>query len=251
MISSTNKSKGFSDLALECQISYSTINKIFETDRQQNFSVHRNVNQRYRYLKYGIKRLSKIEKQIEDRLKKNARQDNKSYPGEMIHFDMKRLPLLEGETRQSQKEYLFVAIDDYSRELFAAILPNKTQYSAERFLGQVLEETAYTIEKVFSDNGKEFKGDPDHHAFMRLCIANHINQTFTHVQMPRLHEKAERVIRTLMEQWHHQTHFVSSAHRKNELKRFVNYYNSIKPHISLKGLTPMEILNEYFYPNEL
>jgi len=238
-------------LAIEYHISRPTVYKILERGRKQDFSIHRSTNHRYRCLKYGIKRLSKIEKQIEDRLKRQAKRYNKNYPGEMIHFDTKRLPLLEGETRQSQREYLFVAIDDYSRELFTAILPDKTQYSAERFLEQVLEETAYTIEQVYSDNGKEYKGDPDHHAFMRLCIANKINQGFTRVRTPRTNGKAERVIRTLMEQWHNRTHFVSSAHRKNELKRFVNYYNSVKPHRSLDGVTPMEKLLEYFYPNEL
>jgi len=240
-----------SDLATEYHVSRPTIYKILERGRKQDFSIHRSTNHRFRCLKYGIKRLSKIEKKIEERLKKQAKRYNKRYPGEMIHFDTKRLALLEGETRQSQREYLFVAIDDFSRELFTAILPDKTQYSAERFLEQVLEECAYTIEQAYSDNGKEFKGDPDHNAFMRLCIVNKVNQGFTRVRTPRTNGKAERVIRTLMEQWHNKTHFTSSAHRKNELKRFVNYYNLVKPHRSLDGLTPMEKLIEYFYPNEL
>jgi len=38
------------------------------------------------------------------------------------------LPLLEGQSAQAQRDYLFIAIDDFSRELFAAILPDKTQY---------------------------------------------------------------------------------------------------------------------------
>jgi len=35
------------------------------------------------------------------------------------------------------KEYLFVGIDDYSRELYAVITPDKTQYSSEKFLDQM------------------------------------------------------------------------------------------------------------------
>jgi len=35
------------------------------------------------------------------------------------------LPLLEGEKPTEIHEYLFIAIDDYSRELFAVILPDK------------------------------------------------------------------------------------------------------------------------------
>jgi len=39
-----------------------------------------------------------------------------------------------GETPFAKPEHLFVAIDDFSRELYAAILPDKTQYSAANFL---------------------------------------------------------------------------------------------------------------------
>jgi len=57
-----------------------------------------------------------------------------------------------------------VAIDDFSRELYAAILPDKTHVSARVFLEQVLEECPYTIEQFYSDNRKEYRGDPEHHA---------------------------------------------------------------------------------------
>jgi len=39
--------------------------------------------------------------------------------------------------------------------------------------------------------------------------------------------------------------------RKNELKRFVNYYNWVKPHKGIDGLTPGEKLLTYFYPEKL
>lgn len=83
---------------------------------------------------------------------------------------------------------------------------------------------------------------------MRLCRENHIDQGFSRIRNPKTNGKAERVLRTVMEQWHHKTHFISSAHRNNELERFVNYYNLVKPHSGLTGLTPMEKLIEYFFP---
>jgi transposase InsO family protein len=51
--------------------------------------------------------------------------------------------------------------------------------------------------------------------------------------------------------WHQKTHFKSSAHRQTELKRFINYYNTVKPHRSIANMTPLEKLLDYFYPQDL
>ena len=59
---------------------------------------------------------------IQERLQREAPRYNKSYPGELVHFDTKHLPLLKGQSPFQPREYLFVAIDDFSRELYAAIL---------------------------------------------------------------------------------------------------------------------------------
>lgn len=239
------------DLAREFHVSRPTIYKIITRGHNRDFSIHKSTNKRFSCLKYGIKRLSKIEHDLEERLRRQAKRYNKDYPGQMLHGDTKRLPLLKGESPLRQREYLFVAIDDFSRELYAAILSDKTQNSSKTFLEQVIEECPYTIEQYYTDNGKEYKGDPTHHAFMRLCRENHIEQRFTKVKNPKTNGKAERVLRTIMEMWHDKTIFASSAHRKTELKRFVNYYNSVKPHKAIGGLTPMEKLIEYFYPEKL
>ena len=239
-----------SDLAREFHVSRPTIYKIINRGRSQDFSIHRSVNARFRTLKYGLRRLAKIEKSIEDRLRKKAQRYNKDYPGQMLHGDTKRLPLLDGQKTTDRREYLFVAVDDFSRELFAAILPDKTQTSSSRFLEQVIDECAYSIELYYTDNGKEYKGDPRHHAFMVECLKHGIAQGFTKVKKPQTNGKAERVIRTIME-WHSSHRFNSPAHRANELKRFINYYNWVRPHKGIGGLTPGEQLLNYFYPDDV
>jgi len=240
-----------SDLSSEYHVSRPTIYKILHRGRKNDYSIHKSTNARFRCLKYGIKRLARIERQIEERLKRKAKRYNKDYPGQMIHGDTKRLPLLEGQKASEKREYLFVAIDDFSRELFAAIMPDKTQYSSEKFLEQVVEECSYSIEQYYTDNGKEYKGNPEYHAFMVKCKEHKIEQGFTKVRSPRTNGKAERVIWTIMDMWHDKTRFNSSAHRKNELKRFLNYYNWVKPHKGIDGLTPGEKLIDYFYPEKL
>jgi len=239
------------DLMKQYSVTAPTVYKIIHRARNNDYTIHNSTNHRFRCLKYGLKRLSKIEAQLEKKLKQQAKRYNKKYPGEMIHFDTKRLPLLKGETPAQNHEYLFIAIDDFSRELYGAILSDKTQFSAEKFLQQVLEECPYTIEQAYSDNGLEYRGNQEKHAFMQLCLNNQIEQRFTKVKCPQTNGKAERVIRTIMDMWHKKTIFNSRAHRQTELIRFINFYNTVKPHKSLNNKTPMETLIEYFYPSEL
>lgn len=240
-----------SALAAEYHVSRPTIYKIVHRGRLKDFSVHPSTNQRYRCLKYGIRRLAKVEAHIEAKLKREAKRYNKDYPGQMMHGDTKSLPYIEGKSVRENREYLFICVDDYSRELYAAIMPDKTQFSARKFLKQVIEECPYTIEVYYTDNGREYKGDPRHHAFMRHCQKNRIEQGFTKVKRPQTNGKAERMIRTMMEMWHDKTKFTSSAHRKTELVRFINFYNGVKPHKGIGGLTPEEKLKEYFHPLKL
>ncbi|MBR6026740.1 MAG: integrase core domain-containing protein, partial [Neisseriaceae bacterium] len=37
-----------------------------------------------------------------------------------------------------------------------------------------------------------------------------------------------------------------SEHRKKELARFINFYNTVKPHKGLNGDTPFEVLKASF-----
>lgn len=237
-------------LAYKYNVSRVTAYKIIKRARLQEFQPRQSINKRYACLEYGCKRLAKIEKKLEEKLKQQARRYNKQYPGELIHFDTKRLPLLAGEEKTNLREYLFVAIDDYSRELYAAILPDKSQHSAANFLKQVIAEAAYSIEYAYSDNGKEYKGTLQH-AFVKVCEENNIGQKFTRIKKPQTNGKAERVIRTLMEMWHNKTGFKSRIHRKTELLRFINFYNTVKPHKGINNLTPHEKLLEYFYPQSV
>lgn len=236
-----------SALAREYKVSRVTIYKVLRQIRAKEYFPLKSINHRYRSLRYGLKRLAKIESSIEHKLKSHARRYTKSYPGEMIHVDTVRLPRLMGETHRMQPSYLFVGIDDFSRELYAAIMPDKTSLSSQRFLQQMLEECPYTIECIYSDNGTEYKGIIPDHAFAVTCAVHGISQRFTKVKHPYTNGKAERVIRTVREMWHEKEQFQSHDHRMISLNRFINFYNTVKPHSGLKGKTPYEVLYNYFY----
>lgn len=139
-----------------------------------------------------------------------------------------------------------MAIDDLSRELYSPILPDKTQQSAAAFLEQVIEECPYTIEWAYSDNGTEYKGTQDH-AFVAMYKANGTGQKFTQARRPQTNGKAEHVIKTLLETWHAETIFPSRQDRKLGLARFVNFYNTVKPHAGIDNMTPYEKLQTFFF----
>jgi hypothetical protein len=62
-------------------------------------------NEHDKTIGYGIKCLVKVEKSIEDELRRQTKHDNQIYPSEMLHIDTKRLPSLKNETNQKTQEY--------------------------------------------------------------------------------------------------------------------------------------------------
>lgn len=240
------------DLIAKYGISYPTVKKILNRARQGDYSIHASTNKRYQCLEYGLKHLDKIEQSIQDKLARAARRYEKDYPGELVHLDTKRLPLLTGETKLDGHEYLFVAIDDFSRELYVGIYPDKSMASSSDFLNMVIAQCPYTIEKTLTDNGTEYRGRYGEHLFMKACGEAGITQKFTRVKHPQTNGKAERVIRTLMGSWHNKDVelFTSRTARAKALARFVNYYNCVRPHKGIDKATPLERLCEYFYQYE-
>lgn len=49
-------------------------------------------------------------------------------------MDTKRLPLLKNQHKHQRREYLFVEIDDFSRELYTGVYSDKSLFSAAQFL---------------------------------------------------------------------------------------------------------------------
>lgn len=46
--------------------------------------------------------------------------------------------------------------------------------------------------------------------------------------------------------WHDKTIFVSEEQRRTSLRRFLNFYNTVKSHKGIDNLTPYEKLERYF-----
>ena len=119
-------------LAREFRVSRPTIYKVIHRARHQEFAPRKSTNKRFLNAKYGMKRLAKVEVSIERKKKVEAKRYNKDYPGEMIHFDTKRLPLLKGETRNGP-EYISNLLGKWVRKhniVLQFIQPGKPQQNA-------------------------------------------------------------------------------------------------------------------------
>jgi len=155
----------------------------------------------------ALKRLTRVEERIQKRLERDMLRYVKDHPGELVHFDTKKLPRLAGE-----------------------------------FLEEVLATSPFVIEAVMTDNGKEYKGKIERgHAFEVLLDKENIKHVYTRPYTPKTNGKAERVIRTIM-MWHRAVQFANREDRSYKLSDFTEWYNTKKGHSSLNGEIPLEYL---------
>jgi transposase InsO family protein len=231
------------DLAKRYGVSRQTIYRVFTKAKLGVFTNYSSKNLRYRTLEYGLKRLVVTERKIAKKLLKRAHRLNryvKNRPGELVHFDSSQLSLLSGEAATTPREYLFVAVDDYSRWLFADILPDQTSWSAAIHLDECFVMIPFEIACAYSDNGKEYKGE-----FKRICDRRSIPQHFTQPYHPYTNGKAERVIKTIKHELFRRTRYTSREERRRHLYAFVRWYNQVRQHQSLGNVSPMTFLEAY------
>ena len=102
---------------------------------------------------------------------------------------------------ESSRRYLFVDIDRATRLVFLQIKKNKTTTSAKAFLNAVHKACPMRIQKVLTDNGKEFtdrlfasraRQPTGEHEFDQLCASLGIEHRLTKPRAPRTNGMVER-----------------------------------------------------------
>jgi transposase InsO family protein len=170
-------------------------------------------------------------------------------PGDMLHLDIKRLVRIQrpshrvtGDRRDGVKgigaEFLHIAIDDHSRIAFTAMYPDQTERSSTLFLAAAVAWYGHLgigIRKLLTDNGPCYKA----RNFARTCQQLGVQHRRTQPYTPRTNGKAERFIKTAINEWAYAYTFQNSAHRTASLPAWTHQYNWHRPHASLNQQPPI------------
>ena len=174
----------------------------------------------------------------------------KLYEPGYLHMDVKYLPQMQNEAR---RRYLFVAIDRATRWVFVAIKDNKTAASAKAFLRALQKACPIKIQKLLTDNGKEFtdrlfanreRAPSGNHEFDQLCQQFGIEHRLTRPRTPKTNGMVERFNGRIADVL--KTHrFSGSEDLEQTLLRYVALYNHQLPQSALKSKTPMQAMKEW------
>lgn len=175
-------------------------------------------------------------------------------PGAMIHMDVKKLGRFSGvghritgdratavRTIGCGWEFVHVAIDDNSRIAFSRIMPDEKQESAIAFLKAArayYRTLGIKIERVMTDNGSCYKA----RNFAKACKRRGIKHVRTKPYTPRTNGKAERFIKTALNEWAYAQAFETSEIRAAELPRWLHRYNHHRPHSAIGDKPPISRL---------
>jgi transposase InsO family protein len=183
-----------------------------------------------------------------------VRRYERARPGEMIHIDIKKLGRFErvghritGDRRgQSNSrgvgwEYVHVCVDDHSRIAFTSIYSDEKAVSAIAFLRDAIRYYAglgVTVERVMSDNGSCYKS----FAFRDACKALGLRHIRTKPYTPKTNGKAERFIKTALNEWAYAHIYQTSDQRAAHLPEWTHTYNWHRPHGGIGSKRPISRL---------
>lgn len=138
--------------------------------------------------------------------------------------------------------YEYAAIDIVSRYKLAVLLPDISDESASLALEFFLKWFPFKVVYIQTDNGLEHQ-----RSFEDTCEKHNINHYYIHKNSPNENAVIERSFRTDQDEFYY---WLEKAPQHigelNEwLQKFINKYNTWRPHQALDYKTPKEVVNLY------
>jgi transposase InsO family protein len=174
-------------------------------------------------------------------------------PGELVHLDTKMLGRIgpggghrvHGRASGPKDRHrgigwnrVHVAVDDHTRLAYAEELPDESPATTAGFLRRAWRFYAghgIAVERILTDNGGCYRSRD----LAAACDELGIGHRFTRPYRPQTNGKAERMVRTLLNEWAYARPFADTADRIALLPQFLDFYNRVRPHWSLAGQPPI------------
>ena len=174
----------------------------------------------------------------------------KEYGPGYLHIDCFYLPKLEGI-----KRYCFVAIDRATRLSYLAVYEHKDAVSATDFLQHCLDFYPFKIDKILTDNGREYtlNGFKNRygpaksvHAFDLVCQQNQIEHRLIRPYTPKTNGMVERM-NGLTKHNTTKLHTYQTAEQMLvDLQAWIVRYNFYRKNRRIGGKTPYEAVCHWY-----
>lgn len=135
--------------------------------------------------------------------------------------------------------YQYTAVDDCSRWRVLAIYKRRTADNTLDFIDSLIEECPFPIQRIQTDRGKEFFAVKVQEKMMEYSIKFRPNKPGS----PHLNGKVERSQKTDLEEFYATADLSDFEKLKEELGCWQFFYNWQRPHGSLEGKTPSQVLS--------
>lgn len=160
----------------------------------------------------------------------------KTVPGHHVQVDVKFLRLTD-QSGQTVKRYQYTAIDDATRIRALQVFPNHNQECAIQFIDYVIEKFPFRICTVRTDRGHEFQS-----RFHWHVEDQGLQHVYIKPRTPQLNGKVERSHRTDEAEFYQLLTYTDDVDLSSKLELWENFYNYDRPHMSLDGKTPYEVM---------
>lgn len=161
--------------------------------------------------------------------KKQFKRYSRPIPGDRIQMDTCKI---------APNIYQYTAVDDCSRWRVLEIYKRRTANNTLHFLELIIEQFPFAIQRIQTDRGLEFFAEKVQLKMMELGIKFRPNKPGS----PHLNGKVERSQKTDLEEFYALADLSNFENLREELAQWQFFYNWQRPHGSLKGKTPSEIV---------
>jgi transposase InsO family protein len=174
-------------------------------------------------------------------------------PGDLVHIDTKKLGRIIGgpghrvtgdrrsRSRGAGWTVIHAAIDDATRVAYVELLPDECGVTASGFLSRMVahfRRLGIPVQRVLTDNGSQYVSG----VWKAACADLGVGARRTRPYRPQTNGKVERWFQTVLRECLYLHPLANEDERQRALDTFVEYYNHDRPHLGIKGLTPLSRL---------